>query len=93
LDTITDTKTVYSLVASNTDFYLKRLKAEVTEVYNRHEGLKVHLVAHSAGGWLARIFLGEAMYNGYSYNGERMVRVRSNSKLLVAVHSFACVGR
>eukprot|EP00959_Pyramimonas_sp_CCMP1952_P169563 3542252-Pyramimonas_sp.AAC.1 len=54
------------------DFYLEKLDAEVSEAFHKHGGQKVHLVAHSAGGWLARIFLGDRKYNGRCYNGERM---------------------
>eukprot|EP00240_Pyramimonas_obovata_P004110 CAMPEP_0118926640 /NCGR_PEP_ID=MMETSP1169-20130426/4288_1 /TAXON_ID=36882 /ORGANISM="Pyramimonas obovata, Strain CCMP722" /LENGTH=343 /DNA_ID=CAMNT_0006868233 /DNA_START=135 /DNA_END=1163 /DNA_ORIENTATION=+ len=56
------------------DFYLEKLQAVVSEVYDKHGGQKVHLVAHSAGGWIARLFLGAAVYNGRSYNGEPMVQ-------------------
>jgi hypothetical protein len=43
------------------DFYLEKVDATLGAVGG---GDKVALVAHSAGGWLARIFLGSVPYNG-----------------------------
>lgn len=40
-------------------WYLDRLEETVEQVSQRHEGQKVLLLAHSAGGWLARAALGD----------------------------------
>jgi triacylglycerol esterase/lipase EstA (alpha/beta hydrolase family) len=41
---------------------LRKIDATVQQVRQEHNAAKVNLVGHSAGGWLARIYLGETPY-------------------------------
>ena len=43
----------------------------------REGGGDVHVVGHSAGGWLARLWLGSVPYAGTAYDGARRFGVRS----------------
>jgi alpha-beta hydrolase superfamily lysophospholipase len=50
------------LTGSDFSFYLERAAAAVAHLSERHG--PVALVGHSAGGWLARILLGDVPYQG-----------------------------
>jgi triacylglycerol esterase/lipase EstA (alpha/beta hydrolase family) len=55
-----------SLNGGDFEFYLDRLDRSLQRLAAAPEarGRPVTLVAHSAGGWIARLLLGEAKYNG-----------------------------
>ena len=42
---------------------LRQIDSTVQEMLQKHNASAVNLVAHSAGGWIARIYLGEKPYN------------------------------
>jgi len=51
-------------------WYLKRIDSALNELYNKHGSVAV--VGHSAGGWVARILLGEDVpYQGRAFPGSR----------------------
>ncbi len=59
-----------------TDSYaslLRKLDRTVNELLTQTGSSRLTLVAHSAGGVLARIFLGDQPYNGQVYNGYQRV--------------------
>ncbi|KAL4530042.1 hypothetical protein Ndes2437B_g08431 [Nannochloris sp. 'desiccata'] len=58
------------LLGSDHQWYLRRIDNELKELYNKHGS--VALVGHSAGGWIARILLGEDVpYQGLTFPGRR----------------------
>lgn len=52
---------------------LARLDATVKDVLQRYDAPQVNIIAHSAGGWLARIYLGEIPYYDRIWHAEPMV--------------------
>jgi len=50
------------LAGSDFQFYLRRVAAGVDSLYANHG--PIALVGHSAGGWIARILLGNVPYQG-----------------------------
>jgi len=58
------------LLGSDHQWYLRRIDNALKELYNKHGS--VALVGHSAGGWIARILLGEEVpYQGLTFPGRR----------------------
>jgi len=68
-----------TLAGGSFTFYMKKLKPVVERMAREHG--KVTLVGHSAGGWIARLFVGAAPYDGAVYGGapqvERLVTLGS----------------
>eukprot|EP00898_Chlorokybus_atmophyticus_P000732 jgi/Chlat1/165/Chrsp1S03104 len=62
-----------TLFGASFSFYLKRTEEVLKQVYRNHGEQKVNLVGHSAGGWLARILMGERVYDGEVYGHAGMV--------------------
>jgi hypothetical protein len=65
------------LAGSSFTFFLNKLDRLARELEdNQSSGgnrkKKLSIVGHSAGGWLARIWLGAAVYDGTSYQGSRL---------------------
>ncbi len=52
---------------------LDALEATIRNVQTRYGNHKVNLVAHSAGGWIGRIFLGDRPYYGRVWDGRSRV--------------------
>lgn len=50
---------------------LEKLDATVQEVRQRYGCDRLNLVGHSAGGWIARIYLGEVPYRIHASDGDR----------------------
>jgi pimeloyl-ACP methyl ester carboxylesterase len=42
---------------------IKKIDRTVQSILSKHQVERVNLVGHSAGGWIARIYLGEKIYN------------------------------
>ena len=42
---------------------LRKLDQTVKQLIKQHNASKINLIGHSAGGWIARIYLGEQPYN------------------------------
>lgn len=42
---------------------LRKIDASVKQQLERHNTSKINLIGHSAGGWIARLYLGEIPYN------------------------------
>ncbi|GAB5357287.1 hypothetical protein AAMO2058_000361400 [Amorphochlora amoebiformis] len=63
-----------TLAGGSFDFYLIKLNETVTRMrQDLGEGARVQLLGHSAGGWLARLYMGPNRYNGRIYNGSDYV--------------------
>ena len=56
----------FSVIVDAIDACVRKCSAEVN-------GAKVCVVAHSAGGWLTRLYLGSEPYCGKAYRGEKFV--------------------
>ncbi len=52
---------------------LQRLHATVEQTKQKFQCERVNLIAHSAGGWIARIYLGDRAYYGQSWHGRSRV--------------------
>jgi triacylglycerol esterase/lipase EstA (alpha/beta hydrolase family) len=52
---------------------LQRLDAAIQSSMQTHNVSKINLIAHSAGGWLARIYLGDRSYYDQSWSGRSRV--------------------
>ena len=53
--------------------YLDRAYNVVEELYKECDGEDVRILGHSAGGWVARLLLGDVPYQGRVYNAKSMV--------------------
>jgi pimeloyl-ACP methyl ester carboxylesterase len=52
---------------------LARLDATVKDILQRYNAPQVNIIAHSAGGWVARIYLGDIPYYDRIWHAEPMV--------------------
>jgi triacylglycerol esterase/lipase EstA (alpha/beta hydrolase family) len=52
---------------------LERLDATVKLALQQHDASQVNIIAHSAGGWVARIYLGEIPYYDRMWHAEAIV--------------------
>jgi pimeloyl-ACP methyl ester carboxylesterase len=52
---------------------LARLDATVKQVLQEYSAPQVNIIAHSAGGWVARIYLGQVPYYDRAWHGEPLV--------------------
>lgn len=71
-------------------WYLKRLKDEVDRAYEESGGQKVLLLAHSAGGWLARAAMADGVWCS-----ERQIKTSDRIQCLTtlgAIHRVPSVG-
>ncbi len=50
---------------------LEALDRTVQDVRQQHQSEQINLVGHSAGGWISRIYLGEAAYDAHGLIGDR----------------------
>lgn len=53
--------------------YLNRAYDTVVELFEECDHEKVRIIGHSAGGWVARLLLGDVPYQGRIYNAKGMV--------------------
>jgi len=68
-------------------WYIDRLKQAVNDAYERSGGEKVILMAHSAGGWLARAAMADGSWSTNEEDGSVVVKTNERVRCLVTLGS------